>query len=110
MAMSQRFQEVNDTTCNVHFTSLKVDHKYPIVNAERVRTRYGETVLLSISDNLSLSVLDLKPLLLKVFLPKRYALVFTDEDISSINEGSSVLNLVYKGTCKKTNALILSIE
>ena len=102
MAVSQRFQEVNDETCNiVHFTSLKVDHKYPIVKAERVQTGYGETVLLSISYHLSLSVLDLTPLLVKVFLPKLYARVFKDEDISSINGGSSVLDLVYKDPARK---------
>jgi hypothetical protein len=41
MALSQRF---SDVTCDiVHVTTLKVDQKYPIVKAERVQTRYGET-------------------------------------------------------------------
>ena len=87
-----------------------MDHKYPIVKAERVQTVYGETVLFSISDHLSLSVIDLTPRLVKVFLPKRYARVFKEEDISSIKDGSSVLDLVCKGPCKKTNMPILSIE
>jgi hypothetical protein len=100
MALSQRF---NDVTCDiVHATSLEVDKKYPIVKAERVQIRYGETVLLSIRD-LSLQ-------LLKVFLPKRYAQVFKDADITSINDGSSVMDLVYKEQCEKTNTLILAIE
>jgi len=79
MALSQR---VNDVTCvNVHVSSLTVDRKYPIVKAERVRTRYGETILLSIRDSAQQ--------LFKVFLPKRYATVFKDEDITAINEGQS---------------------
>jgi len=84
MSLSQRF---SDVTCGVvHISSLKVDQKYPIVKAERVKTRYGETVLLSIRDPLPLSVRDLAPALLKVFSPKRYAAVFTDPDITSIND------------------------
>jgi len=47
---------------------------------------------------------------MKVFLPKRYAQVFKEEDVSSINSGSSELCLVYKGQCKDSNTLILAIE
>jgi len=43
-------------TWDVHISSLKVEQTYPIVKAERVKTRYGDTVLLSIRDPLSLSV------------------------------------------------------
>ena len=65
MALSQRFSEV---TCDVvHISSLKVEQTYPIVKAEMVKNTYGETVLLSIRDPLSLSVRDLAPALLKVF-------------------------------------------
>jgi len=88
MALSQRFSDV--TYDIVHVSSLEVNRKYPIVKAERVRTRYGETILLSIRDLLGLSVSDLTPQLLKVFLPKLYVMVFQDEDISSINEGQVV--------------------
>jgi len=48
MAFSQRF---SDVTCDVvHVSSLKVEQSYPIVKAGRAKTRYGETVLLSIRD------------------------------------------------------------
>jgi fibrillarin-like rRNA methylase len=100
MALSQRF---SDVTCDVvHVSSLEVERKYPIVKAERIRTRYGETVLLSIRDH------TLR--LLKVFLSKRKAMVFKDEDIMSINEGTSVLDLVYEGQCDKTKMYILATE
>jgi len=36
-----------------------MDQKYPIVKAERVQTRYGETILLSNRDLLNPSVRDL---------------------------------------------------
>ena len=48
MALSQRF---SDVTCDVvDISSLKIEQTYPIVKAERVKTGYGETVLLSIRD------------------------------------------------------------
>jgi len=94
MALSQRF---SDVTCDVvHNSSLKVEQSYPVVKAERGKTRYGETILLSIRDPLTLSVRDLSPSLLEVFLPKRYAMVFTNADIS-INDEQITWNLIYKG-------------
>jgi len=104
MALSQRF---SDVACDdVHVSSLKVDQTYPIVKAERVKTRYGETVLLSIRDTQNLSDRDASPALLKVFLPKRYATVITDTDISSINGELMHWSLVSKGVCPKTNACV----
>ena len=48
MAFPQRF---NDVTCDItHISSLEVDRKYPIEHAERVTSRYGDAVLLSIRD------------------------------------------------------------
>ena len=83
---------------------------YLIVKAERVKNRYGETVLLSNRDPQSLSVKDLTPALLKVFLPKRYAVVITDADISSINDEQIHWNLIYRGLCEKTRTYVLAIE
>jgi hypothetical protein len=102
MSLSQRF---NDVTCGdiVHISSLEVNHKYPVEKAEKIKTRYGETILLSIKDS---SVQRLN----KVFLPKCYALTFKDDDITAINEGLTVWNLVYKGQCPNTNSYLLAIE
>ena len=108
MALSQRF---SDVTCDVvHISSLKVEHTYLIVKAERVKTRYGEIVLLSISDPQSLSVRDLSPALVKVFLPKRNVAVITDADISAINGEQTHWNLIYRGLCEKTKTYVLTIE
>ena len=94
----------------VHISTLKVNQSYHIVKAESVKTRYGETVLLSIRETQNLSVRDLTPALLKVFLPKRYAKVITDADISSINNELMHWNLISKGVCERTNTYVLAIE
>ena len=104
MALSQRF---SDETCDVvHVSSLKVEQSYPIFKAERVKTRYGKTVLLSIRDPQNLSVKDLTPALMKVLLPKRYAAVITDADISSINDDQIHWDLIYRGMCEKTKICV----
>jgi len=108
MVLSQRF---NDVSCDVvHISTLKEDQSYPIVKAERVKTRYEETVLLSNRDPQNLSVRDLSPALLKVFLPKGYATVITDADITSINDEQIRWNLISKGVCERTNIYVLAIE
>jgi len=108
MALSQRFSYVSCDFVNI--SNLKVDQSHPIVKAERVKTRYGETVLLSTRDPQNLSVRDLSPALLKVFLPKRYATVITDADITSINDEQFRWNLISKGVCERTNTYVLAIE
>ena len=94
----------------VHVCSLKFEQKYTIVKAERVKTRYGETVLLSIKYPQNQSAKDLTPALLKVFIPKSYATVITDADISSINDEQIHWNLIYRGLCEKTRTYVLAIE
>jgi hypothetical protein len=81
---------------------MEVEKKYPIEHAERVYTRYGETVLLSLRDP--------QTLLIKTFLPKRYAAHFTEDDIKSINTEKVQLHLIYKGRCVKSNSHLLDIE
>jgi hypothetical protein len=69
--------------------SLHADHQYPIVHAERVNTRYVYSVLLAILDSPTTSV--------KLFLPKRYCDVVSDEDIEYIDSKRLLLYLICKG-------------
>ena len=81
---------------------LEVERNYPIVRAERVETKCGQSVLLSILDSPIKSI--------KVFWPKRYSAVVTDVDIDDINSERISLHLIYKGTCVKTKPYILAIK
>jgi hypothetical protein len=100
MEHTKKFQEV--TSCNAIKINSEVDRKYLIVHAQRIVTKFGPTILLSIRDS-SFNVV-------KVFMPKRYSSVFLDEDIDSINNEKFLLNLIYKGTCIKSKSYILSVE
>ena len=101
MAFAQRFNEV---TCDItHISSMEENRKYPIEHADRVTTRFGETILLSIRDVAA-------DRLCKVFLPQRYTAVFKDDDVLAINDGFAVWHLVSKGRCPNSNANPLAIE
>ena len=97
-------QRFNDVSCDTtHVSSLEIGARYPIEFVERVTTRYGETVLMSVKDPNTL-------ILYKVFLPQRYASRLRDEDLKTINEAVAVYHLVNKGLCKSKNAYLLAIE
>jgi len=101
MALAKRFNEV---TCDItHISSLEENQKYPIEQAHRVKTRFGEAILLSIRDVAA-------DRLCKVFLPQRYTAVFKDDDVLAINDGFAVWHLVSKGRCPDSNAYQLAIE
>jgi hypothetical protein len=64
----------------IKFTSLEVGRVYPIDNTGKFDTILEETVIITVHH---------KTLqLVKAFLPRPYGLLFTEEDIHSINEKS----------------------
>jgi len=75
---------------------------YPIERAEKLQTRFGEAILLTLQESPQTSV--------KVFVPRRYGALFTDNDLHSINEKSVSLALKYLGNCPTSNSYILEIE
>ena len=97
MAFAQRFNEV--TTDITHVSELETYKAYPIERADRVKPRFGDTILLGIR------VRDTpgeRPY--KVFLPQRYITAFKDDDLQVINDETAPWNLMSKGRCRKTNA------
>ena len=100
MAFAQRFNEV--TSDVTHISELEVFRAYPIERADRVTTRFGDTILLAIRDS--------DDRLLKVLLPQRYGAAFKDDDLQAINEGTDRWNLVSKGRSPGTNAYQRAVE
>jgi hypothetical protein len=99
MDLSAKFK-MTSSCRTVGVSSLKMDIPYPIERAEKIETRYGETILLTLKESTQTFV--------KVFLPKRYGDLFTDDDIKSINEKSVIHALKYRGTI--SNSFVLEIE
>jgi hypothetical protein len=101
MDLQKKFQEASSSQV-IRVNTMEVNKNYPIVSAERITTKFEPTVLMHIKEQPSKVV--------KVYLPKRYSAFVSDEDIELINLNKISLNLVYKGTCEKTNSYILAIE
>jgi hypothetical protein len=83
-------------------TSLKIDMPYPIERAERVVTKYGEAILMTLQA-------ESPQTFVKVFLPRRYGSVFSDGNLCSINEEVITLSLKYLGNNTTSNSYILEL-
>jgi hypothetical protein len=84
MELEWKFQDA--TSCrSVKIISLEVDRKYPITHAVRIVTKFGPTVLMSITDEPFDTV--------KVFMTKRNCSAFWDTDID-INTAKVSLYLI----------------
>jgi hypothetical protein len=90
------------TSCTkVRVSVLQVDAPYPIVYAQTVEIKYGPTVILTLLDPIAGMI--------KVFLPRRYGMMFTREDMAAINDKSVTRALKYLGTCPNTKGFILTL-
>jgi hypothetical protein len=100
MDLSERFNVV--TSCTIdRMSELQVDTPYPIVYAQTVDTRYGPTVILTLQYSAAGMV--------KVFLPRRYGMLFTPADMNAINEKSVTRALKYLGTCPNSKGFMWNI-
>jgi len=63
---------------------------------------YGPTVFLSIRES--------EARIVQLFLPKRYCVVISDDDIDKINTKAVSLNLICKGLCETCKPYLLRIE
>ena len=100
MELHRKFQIA--TSCPSVSLGSESDRAYPIVHAERITTRYGQSVLVAIMDSPSSTM--------KIFLPRRYGDVVSDEDLEAINSQRVALLLMYKRTCPRSNSYILEFK
>jgi hypothetical protein len=100
-ALTQRFKDVVLDSA-VRIGDLTVDKVYPVLRAETVDTKYGLSILLTIRESDDHCV--------EVFLPRRYSLWFSEEDVSVVNERTVNYRLIHKGLRSTSRACILKIE
>jgi hypothetical protein len=101
MALAQRFRDVVLDSA-VRISDMTVDKVYPVLHAESVDTKYGLSILLNIRESDNHCV--------KVFLPRRYSLCFSEDDVSAVNECTVNYKLIYKGLSSTSRAYVLRIE
>ena len=101
MDLKRKFFEAEDCDM-IKIDQMVLNKKYPNVRAKRVNTQYGGSVLLTVEDS--------PEQLVKVFLPNRYSVLFTNDDIECINSKCVELHLIYMGICQNTKSHKLEIE
>jgi hypothetical protein len=83
MDLARKFYE--EATCDlIAIDKLKVQVKHQILRAERVYTRYGPCIMLTIRG--------LESRRYKAYLPRRYSGLITEAEITAINDRHIVLN------------------
>jgi hypothetical protein len=98
MDIQQKFKATTSSR-TVPVNTLTIGVSY---DTETVTTKFGPTVVLTLLSNV--------PATTKVFLPKRYSSLFTDDEIRDIQKGNEQLSLIYLGTCPISKAFQLAIE
>jgi hypothetical protein len=87
---------------SVNVNSLEEEKSYSVIGPERVQNKYRKSILLARKASSADAV--------RVFLPKRFILIFSDVDVNRNNGGMIKINLDYHRICEKTNACQLSLE
>ena len=98
--LCERFTTVSSSRA-VEICSLGKEKPYTVIGAERLPTKYGTAILLTIQAPAEDAV--------RVFLSKRFTHVFQDEDIDMINVGMIKMDFIYYGVCDKTSAYQFSL-
>jgi putative AlgH/UPF0301 family transcriptional regulator len=101
MDIVQRFKAAN--LCrHVNVASLEIGRPYSIQYAELVNIRFGSSVVMVLQHSTTGTV--------RVFIPRRYGVLISDEDITNINTRAATLSFAFGGTCPTTNSDIISLE
>jgi hypothetical protein len=94
MSLAKKFLEAS-ACLTIMIGSLDTEKPNTMTHVQRIDTRFGPTVLISIRDS---------EFALKMFLPRRYSEVVTDEDITRFNSNKAKLYLIYRGVCRRRMA------
>ena len=102
MSVTQKFKDaVSGAAVNV--TTLYTGTWYPVLHCERVETKYGMAVRVSLREEANDNVFT-------VFLSRHYADTNTDGDMAAINDRKIQYYLTYRGKSATTNHLMSQMD
>jgi hypothetical protein len=101
MDLSARFAQVASGNI-VRINTLEEGRRYAVTFVQRQETQYGPSVLLTLNVGPDENV--------KIFLPKRYTVIFKDEDIEGINEVNLSYSQIYHGRYPGSRSFKLTLE
>lgn len=90
------FIHFQNATCGhaISNKELEIRKQYLIHKIDKVKTKYGISVLATIKLDTSVT---------RVFFPRSYVQTFTERNIMDINPSSVRVCLIYHGTCRRSS-------
>ena len=102
MSLTQKFRDAVAVGA-VNITALRIGTQYPVLQCDRVGTKYGDTVRLTLREEDENNIV-------RVFLPRHYGSVMSEDDMAAINGRRITYFLTYKGTSASTNRPMLQMD
>ena len=102
MSLKQKFKDAVYCAA-INVTALFTGTQYPALHCERVDTKFGVAVRLTLREEADDNVL-------LVFLPRHYPNTITNEGIAAINDCKTQYYLTYKGKNATTNRPMLEMD
>ena len=102
MSLSQRFREAVAGGA-VNITALRIGTRYPVLHCDRVGTKYGDAVRLTLREEEDDNIV-------RVFLPRHYGSAISEEDVAAINTQRQKYFLTYKGNSAATGRPVLQMD
>ena len=102
MSLTQKFRDAVAGGA-VNITDLRIGTRYPVLQCDRVGTKYGDTVRLTLREEDENNIV-------RGFLPRHYGSVMSEDDMAAINGRRITYFLTYKGTSASTNRPMLQMD
>ena len=102
MSLTQNFKDAVSGAA-VNAAVLYTDTRYPVLHCDRVDTKYGLSVRLTLRE-------DAEDNVIRVFPPRHYGAAITDEDMAAINNFTIQYYLTYKGKIAISNRPLLQMD
>ena len=102
MSLTQKFRDAVAGGA-VNITALRIGTRYPVLQCDRVGTKYGDAVRLTLREEDDDNIV-------RVFLPRHYGSAMSEEDMAAINDKRISYFLTYKGTSASTNRPMLQMD
>ena len=102
MSLTQRFRDAVAGGA-VNITALRIGTRYPVIHCDRVGTKYGDAVRLTLREEDDDNIV-------RVFLPRHYGSTISEDDVAAINNQRLKYFLTYKGNSASTGRPMLQMD
>ena len=102
MSLTQKFRDAAAGGV-VNITALRIGTRYPVLQCDRVSTKYGGAVRLTLREEDDDNIV-------RGFLPRHYGSAMSEEDMAAINGRRITYFLIYKGPGASTNRPMLQMD